>query len=581
MKKTLIKKTVICALTISCLATLASCKMGSSRTTNVFANKDIQAYAKKNDITYDNVKDIQLTEVNTSEKTFVYNEFNYSLVKDKTTSKYQLYMRYANKVFDIPTDEDELVTDINANNDLENSFGYFIISFDSGKKMAIDYNGDVVVAKQEYYSVKIDSHRRLMNYEPLFTGEKTIYDFVEIKEESTSDTVEIIYEIKAQFEKGLVKSFTRKTVTNDEIDYSIVKDYDTVDVKLKNYDFYTDSDAIYVKDLNGKLVSNFAFDFSAVTYYVLDDTMIYQAIKQVTRNDSYTFMINDDCYQLKTYKVNLKNGNKSELKNYNYYLENKTTILGYNEKNDRIYTAAIYASLYKIDDKKLSLSKTTAMLDKDGKILSEKMGEKGKSIKYFDDKTYIVIDGNYTSVISDKGKVKGTYYKNEIKVDYYNKHMFIDYTGSEGYFVDSDLKVIADISASEYKYNTIFKNGYVLINKYYDLYLGYFDGNEFKVIERFDEYVSTNTKATLDNKKYIYVTDSTYFSNIYVTVVKVGLKYNVEIHSVDGTLLKSVEGASNYQIIDGNEFFISITKDDDVMYYTVNYINAKTNNSYN
>lgn len=68
MKKTLIK-TIICALTISCLATLASCKKGSSRTTNVFANKDIQAYAKKNDITYDNVKDIQLTEVNTSEKT--------------------------------------------------------------------------------------------------------------------------------------------------------------------------------------------------------------------------------------------------------------------------------------------------------------------------------------------------------------------------------------------------------------------------------------------------------------------------------------------------------------------------------
>lgn len=209
------------------------------------------------------------------------------------------------------------------------------------------------------------------------------------------------------------------------------------------------------------------------------------------------------------------------------------------------------------------------------------MGEKGKSIKYFDDKTYIVIDGNYTSVISNKGKVKGTFYKNDIKVDYYNKHMFVNYTGSEGYFVDSDLKVIADISASEYKYDAIFKNGYVLINKYYDLYLGYFDGKEFKVIERFDEYVSTNTKATIDNRKYIYVTDSTYFSNIYVTVVKVGTKYNVEIHSVDGTLLKSVEGAKDYQIINGNQFIVSITTDDDVMYYAANYINAKTNNSYN
>ena len=239
--------------------------------------------------------------------------------------------------------------------------------------------------------------------------------------------------------------------------------------------------------------------------------------------------------------------------------------------------------IYKIEDKKLSLNKKTAMIDKNGKILSEKMGEKGSSLKYFDDKTYMVIDGDYTSVINGNGKVKGSYYKTDLKVDYYNKKLFItDSNSSRGYFVDNNLKVIADITVSEYKYDAIFKNGYILIEKYNDIYLGYFDNNEFKEIEKFDVYVSDNTtKATVENKKYIYVTDSTYFNNIYVTASKVGTKYNVEIHSVDGTLLKSVEGAKNYQIINGNQFIVSITTDDDVMYYAANYINAKTNNSYN
>ena len=299
MKKGLIKKTVICALTISCLATLAACGNGSS-TTKVFANKDIQAYAKKNDITYDNVKDIKLKEIKTSEKTIADTAFSYTLVRDKETLKYQLYMRYSDKVFDIPTDEGETVSDVNSNNDLENSYGYFIISFSSGKKMAVDYNGDVVVEKKEYYSLAIDSHKRLMNYEPLYTGEKVFYDFIDTKEESTSDTVETILEVKAQFEKGLIKSFTRQTVEKDKIDYSsVVEDYTTYNVKLKNYDFYKDDKSVYIKDLDGKLVSNFAFDFSSVTYFALDDTMFYQTYKTVTKNDKYSFMMGDQFFQVK------------------------------------------------------------------------------------------------------------------------------------------------------------------------------------------------------------------------------------------------------------------------------------------
>ncbi|MCR5461874.1 MAG: hypothetical protein K6E87_02285 [bacterium] len=577
MKKGLIKKSMICALTISCFATLTACGMGSSSTSKVFANKDIQAYAKKKDITYDNVKDIKLTEIKTSEKTLE-NKFSYSLVQDKTTKKYQLYMRYSDKVYDIPTDEDEEVTAINANNDLENSFGYFIISFDSGKKMAIDYNGDVVINKNKYYSVEIDSHKRLINYEAMYTGEKTFYDLVYYKEESTSENLEIIFEVKAQFEKGLIKSFERRIINRNEIDYSVVKDNDTVDNKLKKYDFYIDSDAVYVKDLDGKLVSNFAFDFSDVKYYVLDDTMFYQKIKSVTRNDKYTYKSDNYFYQLNTYKVDLKTGKTSEVKNFDYYINNTTTITGYDEKNDREYDAAIYATLTKIEDKKLSLVSKTAMLDENGKILSDKLGEKGTKIQYFDDKTYVVTEGDYISVIDEKGKVKGTTTDFNLKIDFYNKTMFMTETGLSGYLVDNNLKVAADIAAVEYQVPARYKNGNILIEMFDEVYLGKLENGEFRVIEKFDKYNSQGTKPTLENEKHIYVTDSLQFSNIYVTAVKVGTKYNVEIHSVDGTLLKSVEGATNFNVNVGNQFCVSITTDDDTMYYAANYINAKRYN---
>ena len=76
MKISLIKKATICALSISCLAALASCSVGGS-TTKVFANKDIQAYAKKYDINYD-VKDVKLYEYKDSEKTNVSSSFTKS-----------------------------------------------------------------------------------------------------------------------------------------------------------------------------------------------------------------------------------------------------------------------------------------------------------------------------------------------------------------------------------------------------------------------------------------------------------------------------------------------------------------------
>lgn len=574
MRLNLIKKATICALSISCLAALASCSGGS--TTKVFANKDIQAYAKKYDITYD-VNDVRLYEYKDSEETLVRTNFRYALLKNNTSGKYRLFMRYADKFFDIPTDEGEEVTNISEPNDLENSYGYFIIIFDSGKKMAIDYKGQTIVEKQNAYSVQINSNGRLIDYERYYTGNKTFYDFVTI--ETADEDINEIYEVKAVFEKGLITDFVRTKVTNiNTIDYAPVEDSQTYTSRLKKYDFYLQNESAYVKDINGKLVSSFAIN-KPTTYYVLDDTLFYQTTKTVTINDSYTFKSGNSFYDLKTYTVDLLTGKTKELKDYKYYLTSTTNVYGYNEKDDRTYTAAIYANLTKIENKKLDLEKTTAMVDKNGKILSSKLGEKGNTLRYFDDKTYILYDGSYVSFISNNGSVKATYDADVIDINLYNKQIFITDRNDFGYFVDNNLKIAGEPTAIPYELEYTFKNGNVLLRHYNELFLASINKGEITIIEKYERMMDTiglYPDLIEDNVKTIFVNDSLRFNNIYLVEYESNNKYTIEIHSVDGSLLKKISDVTSITYNSDSPYIISIETADETYNYAVNYINAKT-----
>ena len=72
------------------------------------------------------------------------------------------------------------------------------------------------------------------------------------------------------------------------------------------------------------------------------------------------------------------------------------------------------------------------------------------------------------------------------------------------------------------------------------------------------------------------------FSNVYLIITKVANKYNVEIHSIDGNVLKTIDGATDIEFLT-NQFILSIETLDDTYYYAFKYINVKrsSSNTYN
>lgn len=597
MKYGLIKKSIICVLSLSCLATLASCGIGGS-STKVFANKDIQAYAKKNDITNE-IGDIELKEIKLNDYTIVENKFAYTLVRHQTTDKYKLFIRYSNVTYDIPTDEDEyIVTDGISNlSDLDNSYGYYVISFNTNKKMLIDYNGNVLVNKDKYNSITfVSTSDRIMNYESQYTGKKKFYDFIHVTDIDGTKTK--IFEINANYKKGLITDFTRNELYSEaDVDYSIIDLDESAHTSLKKYNFYTTTNAFYVKDLKGNLVNSASLSFDDIKYYVLDDKLFYQTYKTVDINDKYTYYNGSDFYQLETYSIDLKTGKKEKLKNYKYAISSTTYIKGYNEKEDREYVAAVYARLNKIENKKLSLEETTAMLDKKGNILSSKLGEKGTNLMYFDDKTYVLYEDMNLSFISNTGKVKGTFDAtgDDLEINYYNKQIFMysdeDYAGfEEGLFVDSDLKLITDPKVLPYSKTELysgsnrytgFKNGCMLLEQAGNLFLAKVENGEVKILDEFDEFSDDYdlTDYTPDNYRRIFVSNSTVkdsliFSNLYIVIIENDDRYTVEIHSANGDLLKEVKNVTDLTINTGTQFVISIETAAGTTLYGANYIKA-------
>ena len=104
MKLGLIKKSMICLLSLSFAFTLAACSKTSSEkitsTTNVFANKDIQAYAKKYKHQKEN-KEVTLREIDYEAYDVTWNYEKYALIINNSTSVYFLYIKATNQLISL------------------------------------------------------------------------------------------------------------------------------------------------------------------------------------------------------------------------------------------------------------------------------------------------------------------------------------------------------------------------------------------------------------------------------------------------------------------------------------------------
>lgn len=585
MRLGLIKKSMVCILSLSFCAVLASCgnnlKVEKTSTKTIFNNADIQAYAKKYASEKTETPIVSFHDYKQADYTVI-SKYNIALLKNGETGKYQLYIRSNDKFIDLAVDESETITDVVVLNQTYTRFGYVKISYSTNKIMVIDFNGDVVIDKTEG-QVSLNTNFRTYNVLYRFTGTIKFYDLFTIT--TTSGTTNVYYDVALTFNDGLI-SYYSLTKLDDEskIDYSrVVEDKDYT--SLKEYNLYYSGSTLYAKDLKGNLTANTTLYANPSTYYALDDNFIYQTRTIVTGLDDYTYYEDGNFYILRTYSIDLKTGVQTELKDYKYVLNDIDYVYGYNQKDNRDYIAAVCVYYREIENKRLALVNESGMFDGKGNLISNKTGEKGYYLDYFNDRVYFLYDGINTSIIDNKGKVKYTYNEGRnVIVDRTNGIIFIPNTTStssivSGRFVDSDLKIALEPRYTTESIYKTFMNG-AFIYRYNSMYyLGKVVNGTLTTLDTFSKYYANNVSlvTSTDVDKTIICDDRLIQNNIYLvqTIVKDGEDsyYKVEIHSYDGTILQTYEHVTSLSYDASSVYFLKVNTTNGVYMCTTAYIN--------
>ena len=584
MKRNIMKKTMLCALSLSFALLLASCKKATNEQsvskTNIFANKDVLAYAKKESEKANNKKQVYQV-IDSSKYNVISNNSTYALLEDVDTEENYLFICANNNIVDLKNGSSDSVDDVTAYDTIDDIYGYFNIDYDSGDQMVIDYKGDVIVEKGEYYDIYFN---RLIS-ESYNDGPITFYDIITCKK--TSDNVtKIIYKIDATIKNGVISSdFTRTKVESaDDIDYSVCdKTIDNSSMSLKEYDITYINKSIIVKDLKGNIKSSLTLEIST-SPIALDDKLIYQTKETVTINDDYTYFDGTSYVSLKTYQFDLSSGKTTEIKDYGYVIGNVNNyIFGYNEKKDRNYIAGIYAELQKIDDKRLSKVTINATIDKNGKILSTKIGEVGNSIAYLNDNTYILYNNSVISLLDKKGNSKINLYDSDIRVDYKNELIFMP--ASQGYYIlDTDLKLLETESIKgSSTLNALFSDSYALTSiSGQGGSLVKFEGKKVEVVDRFD-YIYTissliSSSSILSECKYVITNDTLTNMNMYLVETKTTSGIMIKVYSSNGEEIASYDNVINLSFDNDSTIKMTITNSTATYYYGSTTLSQVENN---
>ena len=566
MRVGLIKKSLICVLSLSFCALLASCKkVGSNQSVskkNVFAQKDILAYAKKNKLTMDEFASPTVTDINVTSKYSVQGSLDGALLLlDRDSSATKLYTRKSNQIIDLSSDTFTSISGVYVDGVY---FDYDLYSVQSTtEKILVDNFGNKIISGKYFTNLSV---KRIIN--TTVDGDNTFYEIITYYVDS--EAYKEIYKVEANIKGGtIISSPTRTKIESaDEIDYSAMSYSNNNDtLSLKEYDVVMSNGAIYVYNLSGKIVST--FDASGFTTgVVLDDKIFFQTTTSVNRDQNYTYNVDDEFYYLQTYSVDLKTGIKKEVKNYNYLIgSNVTYILGYDEKKDREYVAAEYAQLYEIVDKRLQIAAITGMIGTDGKMISTKVGEVGYHLAYLDDNAYVLYDRGTTSILDGKGKLKASFSNNNgFNIDYKNKLVFIPKSGTSGILLDSDLKVIDYPGRDNVICYGVFSNGNAIVYMNGVTALVKFNGNKMEIVKTYDGSMTSISKPYGSHSTgytCVAITDTLVERDLYIVATKADeTNWNVAIVDANGEIIKeynSITGISAYNY--GGTFIRVVTSD--------------------
>ena len=574
MKLGLIKKSLICVLSISFCALLASCKNGSEQSVskkNVFAQKDILAYAKKNSMKEKESEYVspEVVDIDYSKYSVISRISYATLLRDNASDASKLYTKKANKIMDI-SDSSNIATNINQVYISGEKLDYEIYSIrvTSGYTL-VDSYGNIIIKEQAYNNLNIE---RIVDADALIDGENKFYEKVSYY--IGTDSYIDLYRVEATFKNGKIVSAPARTKieSSADIDYSAINyEGNEQKISLKEYDVVIGDSAFYVSDLSGKMVSSFsATNFSSGL--ILDDKLLFQTTTPVTRNDNYTYSLSGSYYFLQTYSVDLKTGVKKEVKDYKYLIDDEVDfIFGYNEKKDREYVAAEYATLYEIVDKRLSTSPIKGMVDKDGKMISTKVGEKGYSLEYLDDNAYVLNDYGSTSILDSKGKVKASFVNNDLfRIDYKNKFIFINKNGSSGVLLDSNLKVIDYPGRENIICYGVFDNGNAIVAMNGDNALVKFNGSKMEIIKTYDGVMSAISKGSYGagvGYQCVSINDILVSRNLYLVQTKVDDDtWDLEIVNADGETIKEYKDIDILRAVTDGGFFMQVITETDTHY---------------
>lgn len=568
MRLGLIKKSLICVLSLSFCALLASCSKGaieqSVSKSNVFAQKDILAYAKKNKVVTE--EEFVLPEVKYVDYG-VYSLEDYvsdeaSLIAGIGTNDSKIYTKKANETF-VVNDGTLQATRISKVSITGLDLDYAIYNIGLGSvNTVMDCYGNKIIEEKAFTNLSIS---RIIDSKAINDGDNSFYevvsyyiDYVPYKD---------VYRIDAKLKNGkIVSAPTRAKIENSsDLDYAII-DYSggKTTLSVKDYDVTMNNGSVYVTNTNGKVVSSFQMN-QINGGLLLDDVLFYQTTTQVTRNENYTYSEGSNFYLLQTYSVDLTTGVSTEVKNYNYLLDDDIEfVYGYNEKKDRTYIAAQYASLYEIVDKRLSTTPITGMVDKNGKMISTKVGEKGYKLNYLDDNAYVLYDDATCSILSAKGKVKGSFMNDDsFKVDYKNQLVFVQKNGTSGLLLDSDLKVIDYPGRENIICYGVFDNGNALVYMNGVSALVKFNGKKMEIIKSYDgtmTYIGKDYSSVGAGYTCVAITDELVSRNLYIVETKTeDDKWNFTFYNANGDSIIGFVNVSYISSTTTGGFFVELT----------------------
>ena len=291
MKKGLIKKSLICCLSLSFSLFLASCTNASSgektsSTTNIFKDSDVLAYAKKYRTQKEKGK-LCYNEVDLTTYNVATNTKNYGIEEDTLLTHYNLYLNKYRAYMQFILEYGDSISYVNTHATMGDYYGYIAIHFTSGDIQVVTFDGKVLVSKQQASNFDV---QRIAGSDYSKDGKYTFYDILSYNDGTTDVTK--IYQIEGTFADGkMTPDYTRTELNSSSgIDYSVLDDRNNY-MPLKNYDLYFLDNSVAVKDIKGNLKSTFNLDLSN-DFIALDDKLIYQTTEAVTINDNYTYSNN-------------------------------------------------------------------------------------------------------------------------------------------------------------------------------------------------------------------------------------------------------------------------------------------------